>query len=140
MSQVASSPDQVAPSASTEPAQVEPNTSQTPCEEPRITAKEKNGKKHPGRVAAGKRLTQYSKEARERKKREEEEEAAKSDGSSSSFYVIAPVAVVASIAILAYNLKDKLSFPKTEKKVAQRASPPPSPPQRARRTTRLASG
>ena len=39
-----------------EVTQVETSSSQVPSEEPRITVKDKSGKKNPGRVAAGKRL------------------------------------------------------------------------------------
>ena len=45
--------------------QVAPSQNQ----EPRITKSEKSGKKNPGRVEAGKRLAQWSREARKKGRR-----------------------------------------------------------------------
>ena len=113
----------------------EPQLTPSPPQELRATAKEKTGK-NPGRVAAGKRLAQYSKEARERKKREQEESERSASSSPNLLYVIARVVAVSSIAILAYKFGDKIPWDKKEE--VRAPSPPPPEPVRVRRG-RLAS-
>ena len=75
-------------------------------EEPKITSVVKK-EKHPGRVAAGKRLAAISKEAKERKKLEREEAMKKSEDNDSNNALIVGGLIVAVAGAVAYFLWKK---------------------------------
>ena len=92
-----------------------------------VTTTEKKTKpKDPGRIAAGKRLAEYNKKAREAKKagrekeipKENKDEIPKENNQEGSFSLtqILPVAsIVVSLAGLYYKRKELMSFVKPEK-------------------------
>ena len=75
-------------------------------EEPKITSVVKT-EKHPGRVAAGKRLAAISKEAKERKKLERENAKKEDDTQGSNKTLVVGVVVVVVAGAAAYFLWKK---------------------------------
>ena len=92
-----------------------------------VTTTEKKTKpKDPGRIAAGKRLAEYNKKAREAKKVGREKEIPKEnkdeipkennqEGSFSLTQILSVVSIVVSLAGLYYKRKELMSFVKPEK-------------------------
>ena len=92
-----------------------------------VTATEKKTKpKDPGRIAAGKKLAEYNKKAREAKKAGREKEIPKEnkdevpkennqEGSFSLTQILSVVSIVVSLAGLYYKRKELMSFVKPEK-------------------------
>ena len=92
-----------------------------------VTTTEKKTKpKDPGRIAAGKRLAEHNKKAREAKKAGREKEIPKEnrdeipkennqEGSFSLTQILSVVSIVASLAGLYYKRKELMSFVKPEK-------------------------
>ena len=92
-----------------------------------VTTTEKKTKpKDPGRIAAGKKLAEYNKKAREAKKSGREKEIPKEnkdeipkennqEGSFSLTQILSVVSIVVSLAGLYYKRKELMSFVKTEK-------------------------
>ena len=84
-----------------------------------VTTTEKKTKpKDPGRIAAGKRLAEYNKKAREAKKAGREKEIPKEnhqEGSFSLTQILSVVRIVVSLAGLYYKRKELMSFVKPEK-------------------------
>ena len=92
-----------------------------------VTTTEKKTKpKDPGRIAAGKRLAEHNKKAREAKKAGREKEIPKEnkdeipkennqEGSFSLTQILSVVSIVVSLAGLYYKRKELMSFVKPEK-------------------------
>ena len=92
-----------------------------------VTATEKKTKpKDPGRIAAGKRLAEHNKKAREAKKagrdkeipKENKDEIPKENNQEGSFsltQILSVVSIVVSLAGLYYKRKELMSFVKPEK-------------------------
>ena len=92
-----------------------------------VTATEKKTKpKDPGRIAAGKRLAEHNKKAREAKKAGRDKEIPKEnrdeipkennqEGSFSLAQILSVVSIVVSLAGLYYKRKELMSFVKPEK-------------------------
>ena len=92
-----------------------------------VTTTEKKTKpKDPGRIAAGKKLAEYNKKARETKKAGREKEIPKEnkdeipkennqEGSFSLTQILSVVSIVVSLAGLYYKRKELMSFVKPEK-------------------------
>ena len=94
-----------------------------------VTTTEKKTKpKDPGRIAAGKKLAEYNKKAREAKKAVREKEIPKEnkdeipkennqdlEGSFSLTQILSVVSIVVSLAGLYYKRKELMSFVKPEK-------------------------
>ena len=87
-----------------------------------VTTTEKKTKpKDPGRIAAGKRLAEHNKKAREAKKAGREKEIPKEnrdeipkEGSFSLTQILSVVSIVVSLAGLYYKRKELMSFVKPE--------------------------
>ena len=93
---------------------------------PITTTEKKTKPKDPGRIAAGKRLAEHNKKAREAKKAGREKEIPKEnkdeipkennqEGSFSLTQILSVVSVVVSLAGLYYKRKELMSFVKPEK-------------------------
>ena len=92
-----------------------------------VTTTEKKKKpKDPGRIAAGKKIAEYNKKAREAKKAGREKEIPKEnkdeipkennqEGSFSLTQILSVVSIVVSLAGLYYKRKELMSFVKPEK-------------------------
>ena len=88
-----------------------------------VTTTEKKTKpKDPGRIAAGKKLAEYNKKAREAKKAGREKEIPKEnkdeipkEGTFSLTQILSVVSIVVSLAGLYYKRKELMSFVKPEK-------------------------
>ena len=84
-----------------------------------VTTTEKKTKpKDPGRIAAGKKLAEYNKKAREAKKAGREKEIPKENNQEGSFsltQILSVVSIVVSLAGLYYKRKELMSFVKPEK-------------------------
>ena len=99
-----------------------------------VTTTEKKTKpKDPGRIAAGKKLAEYNKKAREAKKAGREKEIPKEnkdeipkennqEGSFSLTQILSVVSIVVSLAGLYYKRKELMSFVKPEKNDFQSAA------------------
>ena len=86
-----------------------------------ITTTEKKSKpKDPGRIAAGKKLVEYNKKAREAKKTgRETKEIPKENNQEGSFsltQILSVVSIVVYLAGLYYKRKELMSFVRPEKK------------------------
>ena len=92
---------------------------------PITTTEKKTKPKDPGRIAAGKKLAEYNKKAREAKKssksireaeipKENKDEIPK-EGSFSLTQILSVVSIVVSLAGLYYKRKELMSFVKPEK-------------------------
>ena len=81
---------------------------------PITTTEKKTKSKDPGRIAAGKKLAEHNKKAREAKKAGREKEIPK-EGSFSLTQILSVVSIVVSIAGLYYKRKELMSFVKPEK-------------------------
>ena len=83
-----------------------------------VTTTEKKTKpKDPGRIAAGKRLAEHNKKAREAKKAGREKEIPKENNQEGSFsltQILSVVSIVVSLAGLYYKRKELMSFVKHE--------------------------
>ena len=84
----------------------------------------KKNPKDPGRIAAGKKLAEYNKKAREAKKagseakgipKENKDEIPKEQGSFSMTQILSVVSIVVSLVGLYYKRKELMSFVKPEK-------------------------
>ena len=105
------------------------NKEPSPIEQ--VTTTEKKTKpKDPGRIAAGKKLAEYNKKAREAKKAGREAEIPKQNkdeipkenneqGSFSLTQILSVVSIVVSLAGLYYKRKELMSFVKPEKNYFQ---------------------
>ena len=93
---------------------------------PITTTEKKTKPKDPGRIAAGKRLAEHNKKAREAKKagrkkeipKENKDEIPKENNQEGSFsltQILSVVSIVVSLAGLYYKRKELMSFVKTEK-------------------------
>ena len=93
---------------------------------PITTTEKKTKPKDPGRIAAGKKLAEYNKKARETKKAGREKEIPKEnkdeipkesnqEGSFSLTQILSVVSIVVSLAGLYYKRKELMSFVKPEK-------------------------
>ena len=93
---------------------------------PITTTEKKTKPKDPGRIAAGKKLAEYNKNAREAKKAGREKEIANEnkdeipkennqEGSFSLTQILSVVSIVVSLAGLYYKRKELMSFVKPEK-------------------------
>ena len=93
---------------------------------PITTTEKKTKPKDPGRIAAGKKLAEYNKKAREAKKAGREKEIPKEnkdeipkennqEGSFSLTQILSVVSIVVSLAGLYYKRKELMSFVKPEK-------------------------
>ena len=93
---------------------------------PITTTEKKTKPKDPGRIAAGKKLAEYNKKAREAKKAGREKEFPKEnkdeipkennqEGSFSLTQILSVVSIVVSLAGLYYKRKELMSFVKPEK-------------------------
>ena len=93
-----------------------------------VTTTEKKTKpKDPGRIAAGKKLAEYNKKAREAKKaggenkeipKENKDEIPKENNQEGSFsltQILSVVSIVVSLAGLYYKIKELMSFVRPEK-------------------------
>ena len=92
-----------------------------------VTTTEKKTPKDPGRIAAGKKLAEYNKKARETKKagrekkeipKENKDEIPKENNQEGSFsltQILSVVSIVVSLAGLYYKRKELMSFVKPEK-------------------------
>ena len=94
------------------------NKEPSPTEQ--VTTTEKKTKpKDPGRIAAGKKLAEYNKKAREAKKAGREKEIPKENNQEGSFsltqIILSVVSIVVSLAGLYYKRKELMSFVKPEK-------------------------
>ena len=97
---------------------------------PITTTEKKTKPKDPGRIAAGKKLAEYNKKAREAKKssksiqenkeipKENKDEIPK-EGSFSLTQILSVVSIVVSLAGLYYKRKELMSFVKPEKSYFQ---------------------
>ena len=87
---------------------------------PITTTEKKTKPKDPGRIAAGKKLAEHNKKAREAKKagqeipKENKDEIPK-EGSFSLTQILSVVSIVVSLAGLYYKRKELISFVKPEK-------------------------
>ena len=97
-----------------------------PTEQVTTTEKKKKNPKDPGRIAAGKRLAEHNKKAREAKKaghkkeipKENKDEIPKENNQEGSFsltQILSVVSIVVSPAGLYYKRKELMSFVKPEK-------------------------
>ena len=84
---------------------------------PITTTEKKTKPKDPGRIAAGKKLAEYNKKAREAKKAGREKEIPKEnkdeipkEGSFSLTQILSVVSIVVSLAGLYYKRKELMSF------------------------------
>ena len=80
--------------------------------------RKKTKPKDPGRIAAGKKLAEYNKKAREAKKAGREKEIPKENNQEGSFsltQILSVVSIVVSLAGLYYKRKELMSFVKPEK-------------------------
>ena len=85
---------------------------------PITTTEKKTKPKDPGRIAAGKKLAEYNKKAREAKKAGREKEIPKENNQEGSFsltQILSVVSIVVSLAGLYYKRKELMSFVKPEK-------------------------
>ena len=93
---------------------------------PITTTEKKTKPKDPGRIAAGKKLAEYNRKAREAKKAGREKEIPKEnkdeipkennqEGSFSLTQILSVVSIVVSLAGLYYKRKELMSFVKPEK-------------------------
>ena len=93
---------------------------------PITTTEKKTKPKDPGRIAAGKKLAEYNKKAREAKKagrekdipKENKDEIPKENNQEGSFsltQILSVVSIVVSLAGLYYKRKELMSFVKPEK-------------------------
>ena len=89
---------------------------------PITTTEKKTKPKDPGRIAAGKKLAEYNKKAREAKKAGREKEIPNEnkdeipkEGSFSLTQILSVVSIVVSLAVLYYKRKELMSFVKPEK-------------------------
>ena len=91
--------------------------------EPITTTEKKTKPKDPGRIAAGKKLAEYNKKAREAKKagqeipKENKDEIPKENNQEGSFsltQILSVVSIVVSLAGLYYKRKELMSFVKPE--------------------------
>ena len=113
---------------------------------PITTTEKKTKPKDPGRIAAGKKLAEYNKKARETKKAGREKEIPKEnkdeipkennqEGSFSLTQILSVVSIVVSLAGLYYKRKELMSFVKPEKNDFQ--APPIREMNRERRERRV---
>ena len=85
---------------------------------PITTTEKKTKPKDPGRIAAGKKLAEYNKKAREAKKAALEKEIPKENNQGGSFsltQILSVVSTVVSLAGLYYKRKELMSLVKPEK-------------------------
>ena len=85
---------------------------------PITTTEKKTKPKDPGRIAAGKKLAEYNKKAREAKKSSksiQENKEIPKEGSFSLTQILSVVSIVVSLAGLYYKRKELMSFVKPEK-------------------------
>ena len=85
---------------------------------PITTTEKKTKPKDPGRIAAGKKLAEYNKKAREAKKADRGKEIPKENNQEGSFsltQILSVVSIVVSLAGLYYKRKELMSFVKPEK-------------------------
>ena len=82
---------------------------------PITTTEKKTKTKDPGRIAAGKKLTEYNKKAREAKKAGQEiPKENNQEGSFSLTRILSVASIVVSLAGLYYKRKELMSFVKPE--------------------------